>query len=412
MKKTVLSLAAITALLPVFSVNAETKEQDRVRKSATMFNVVSDIQGDLGDFDHVLKDMNKVTPHYRALIINGDITGTGLQYQYDDVKRVLHKNKLPENVWSTVGNHEFYAPKWTADGKLAQNTWPNGISEQSLFDRYLQFSGEEKVYHKKELDGYPLLFLGTEKYMKYHDPKMWDEVYLSDEQLGWLKQNLELYSQKDKNKPIFIFSHHVLPDTVSGSRQSPYLQDYLNVDKLYDILKDYPQVVFFTSHTHWDLNLPDWAGKKKFEGGDERGFTVVNTGGIETGWMSAGPNGGEKVAPDDYSFKQGLQVKAYGNDVMVTAYDYKRDKAIKKLSIHDGKITQMAPDVTADDIKNLIVGATQYMEYAIEGTNEWHTYNPAHLPKFEGDQTVYVRHKGEMNLQPGLTQIVRFLANE
>lgn len=41
------------------------------------------------------------------------------------------------------------------------------------------------------------LFLGTEKYMKYHDSKMWDEVYMSDEQLGWLKQNLEEYSQKE-----------------------------------------------------------------------------------------------------------------------------------------------------------------------------------------------------------------------
>ena len=53
------------------------------------------------------------------------------------------------------------------------------------------------------------------------------------------------------------------------------------MDKLYDILKDYPQVVFFTSHTHWDLNLPDWAGKKKIKGGDEKGFTVVNTGGLK-----------------------------------------------------------------------------------------------------------------------------------
>ncbi len=47
----------------------------------------------------------------------GDITPTGQQSQYDDVKRVLNKNKHPENVWSTVGNHEFYAGKWTADGK-------------------------------------------------------------------------------------------------------------------------------------------------------------------------------------------------------------------------------------------------------------------------------------------------------
>lgn len=410
MKKTVASLAVMAALLPTFSVHAEGKEQ--VRKSATTFNVISDIQGDLGDFDHVLKDMNKVTPLSRALIMNGDITPTGQQSQYDDVKRVLNKNKHPENVWSTVGNHEFYAGKWTVDGKLSQNTWPNGVTEETLFGRYLQFSGQEKVYHKKELDGYPLLFLGTEKYMKYHDSKMWDEVYMSDEQLGWLKQNLEEYSQKDKNKPIFIFSHHVLPDTVSGSRQSPYLQDYLNVDKLYDILKDYPQVVFFASHTHWDLNLPDWAGKKKIKGGDEKGFTVVNTGGIETGWMSAGPNGGEKTAPDGYSFKQGLQVKAYGNDVVVTAYDYKRDKDIKKLLISDSKIAQMAPNVTADDSKNIILGTTEYMEYSIEGTNEWHTYNKANPPKFDGDKTVYVRHKGEMNLEPGLTQLLRFSVNK
>ncbi|WP_337225273.1 hypothetical protein, partial [Proteus terrae] len=65
MKKTVASLAVMAALLPTFSAHAEGKEQ--ARKSATTFNVISDIQGDLGDFDHVLKDMNKVTPLSRAL---------------------------------------------------------------------------------------------------------------------------------------------------------------------------------------------------------------------------------------------------------------------------------------------------------------------------------------------------------
>ncbi|OTY59849.1 metallophosphoesterase, partial [Bacillus thuringiensis serovar graciosensis] len=163
---------------------------------------------------------------------------------------------------------------------------------------------------------------------------------------------------------------------------------------------------------HWDLNLPDWAGKKKIAGGDKKGFTVVNTGGIETGWMSAGPNGGEKTAPDGYSFKQGLQVKAYGNDVIVTAYDYKRDKDIKKLLISDAKVAQMAPNVTGDDSKNVIVGATEYMEYNVEGADEWHTYNPGNPPKFDGDKIVYVRHKGEMNLESGLTQLLRFSANK
>ena len=73
-------------------------------KSATTFNVISDIQGDLGDFDHVLKDMKKVTPLSRALIMNGDITPTGQQSQYDDVKRVLNKISIREcmvNCWES-----------------------------------------------------------------------------------------------------------------------------------------------------------------------------------------------------------------------------------------------------------------------------------------------------------------------
>ena len=129
--------------------------------------------------------------------MNGDITPTGQQSQYDDVKRVLNKNKHPENVWSTVGNHEFYAGKWTADGKLSQSTWPNGVTEETLFGRYYNLV-DKKRYIIKRIRRLSVSILGTEKYMKYHDSKMWDEVYMSDEQLGWLKQNLEEYSQKIK----------------------------------------------------------------------------------------------------------------------------------------------------------------------------------------------------------------------
>ena len=52
------------------------------------------------------------------------------------------------------------------------------------------------------------------------------------------------------------------------------------------------------------------------------------------------------------------------------------------------------------------------MEYNVEGADEWHTYNPGNPPKFDGDKIVYVRHKGEMNLEPGLTQLLRFSANK
>ncbi|MGG1663340.1 DUF4073 domain-containing protein [Brevibacillus sp. NRS-1366] len=411
MKKMIASMTAsailLGGILPLVD-SAHANDKYSEKKATMTFDVISDIQGDLRDFGHVLQDISKDNPKSEALIINGDITPRGYDFEYQAVQDVLDKNPHPKNVWYSIGNHEFYVPKWKNPQTLAQSTWPNGTTEEELFDNFYQFSGEEKVYHQKEIDGYPFIFLGTEKYMKYHDPKLWDEVYMSDEQLDWLKENLEHYNKKDKNKPIFIFSHHVLPDSVSGSRQNPYLNDYLNVDKLLDILKDYPQVVFFTSHTHWDLNLPDWAGKKKVEGGDKRGFTVVNTGGIETGWMSKGPDGGEKVAPDGGAFKQGLRLEVHGDDVVIQAYDYLHDKVIKKLGIQKGRIEQLPPDVWADDENNVLVGATRYMEYAVGEQENWQDFDPENPPTFTGNQVVFVRHKGEMNLEDGKPKMVKF----
>ncbi|MCV4234601.1 DUF4073 domain-containing protein [Virgibacillus sp. LDC1] len=416
MKKLLTGMMAASMIFNIgaFSGSAQAKldEHQFSKNPGLTFDVISDIQGDYNDFKHVLHDMKQVNPTSKALIVNGDITDRGWDFEYQAVQQVLDHNPHPENVWYSIGNHEFYKPKWATPNTLAQNTWPNHTPESEMFQNFYNFTGEEKVYHKKELDGYPFLFLGTEKYMHYHDKSLWDEVYLSDEQLDWLKQNLEEYSKNDPNKPVFLFSHHILKDSISGSNQSPYTGDYLDQEKLEAILKDYPQVILFTSHSHWDLNLPDWAGKKVVDGGDKRGFTVVNTAGIQAGWASAGPNGGEVSTGND--FKQGLQVEVNGNDVVIKAYDYKTDKVIKELGVHQGTVAQLPPHVEADDKKNELIGATQYMEYSVNGNgngngnSRWVDYDPKNPPKFEGNQNVFVRHKGEMNLEDGLSKKVTF----
>ncbi|RAK19861.1 S-layer family protein [Anoxybacillus vitaminiphilus] len=57
----------------------------------------------------------------------------------------------------------------------------------------------------------------------------------------------------------------------------------------------------------------------------------------------------------------------------------------------DDQTVPAAPDVTADDENNVIVGADATMEYSTNGGQSWTAYDPTNEPTFEGDQTVLVR---------------------
>lgn len=72
----------------------------------------------------------------------------------------------------------------------------------------------------------------------------------------------------------------------------------------------------------------------------------------------------------------------------------------------------MVLNVMVDDSKNIIVGVIEYMEYIIEGMNEWYMYSKVNFLKFDGDKVVYVCYKGEMNLELGLMQLFCFLVNK
>ncbi|WP_202512202.1 DUF4073 domain-containing protein [Streptomyces sp. SID3343] len=293
------------------------------------FNVVSDVQGDLADFGRALDQMKVVNPGSSALVVNGDITPRGYKAEYDQVKQVLDTRPHPANTFFTIGNHEFYVPKYCSPDKLCQATWPNGTTEQSLFQNFYDFTGLDKVFYERVVDGVPMLFLGTEKYMKYHDDTKWDEVWFSEEQLTWLEQRMNYW--ESQGKPTFVFSHHVLPDTVSGTRNKLYSADYLQADRIMKILGSHKDAVLFTSHTHWDLNLSDWAVRKVVpETGNLEGFTVVNTGAMETQWTDNGTGGEKSLGRTENS---GLQVEVTNDRVVIKARDFLRNKWLKELSV-------------------------------------------------------------------------------
>ncbi|AJE39143.1 metallophosphoesterase family protein [Streptomyces nodosus] len=295
----------------------------------TTFNVISDIQGDLGDFASALKDIKATNPHSSGMAVAGDITPRGYDFEYAEVKKVLDQGPKPREIAWAIGNHEFYVPKWADPDTLAQDTWPNGTTEESLFRSFYNFAERSTIYAETTFGGIPVLTIGTERYMKYHDSSLWDEVWISEAQFRWLEDRLQYWTRH--RKPVMVITHHPLPNTVSGTRSKIYMSDYLQPDRLLGLLGRYRDVFLFSGHTHWDLTLSDWYVRRVVPGtANLDGFSVVNTGAVQTGFSDNG-QGGEVTVPGP--FNQGLQVDVYRDRVVIKARDFATRSWMKQISV-------------------------------------------------------------------------------
>ncbi|MFF4169381.1 metallophosphoesterase family protein [Streptomyces sp. NPDC001744] len=298
-------------------------------RPVSVFNVISDIQGDLRDLGVALEDMNRTNPRSSGLAVAGDITPRGYDAEYAEVSAELARHTHARTVAWAIGNHEFYVPKWRDPATISQDTWPNGTTEDSLFRSFYRFAGRNTVHAEHSFGGIPVLSLGTEKYMHYHDPKLWDEVWLSDAQFAWLEQRLAYWARR--RKPVMVVTHHPLPNTVSGSHNRLYARDYLQADRLLGVLGRHRDVFLFCGHTHWDLGLSDWYVRRVVPGtANLDGFSVVNTGAVQTGYTDDG-KGGEVSVPG--TFNQGLQVEVFHDRVVVKARDFAAGSWLKQITV-------------------------------------------------------------------------------
>ncbi|BFT71139.1 DUF4073 domain-containing protein [Paenibacillus sp. P36] len=70
-----------------------------------------------------------------------------------------------------------------------------------------------------------------------------------------------------------------------------------------------------------------------------------------------------------------------------------------------------APNVSADDTSNVIVGADENMEYSVDGGLSYTSYQADPIPTFSGNQTVLVRVAANETNAAGLTKSLTFTAN-
>ncbi|MEC0245848.1 metallophosphoesterase [Paenibacillus chitinolyticus] len=320
LRKTFLSAALSLSLLAAAVIPSAVGAKPGKEKPLLAFPVLSDIHIQSWDpqshqkLKAALSDLHTLDPNADVLVINGDLTN-GMPADYAKLRELMERNPHPRKVFYTMGNHEYYKAWIDGGGSWNADAFPNGETEQASIGRFLQLSGKKKVYGDQVVNGFRFIFLGSEQY-RQSDPSNLEDAWLSGEQLEFLKASLRKGAAS--GKPVFVFLHQPLPGTVSGtSFCCVNNRAVVQHEELRKILSAYPQAIFFSGHTHWELKLPDTLVQDK--------FTMVNSSSVIQPWTDNG-NGGEMLTGPDES--EGLYVEVYKDKVSIKGRDFYRQRWI------------------------------------------------------------------------------------
>ncbi|WP_315112011.1 metallophosphoesterase [Clostridium intestinale] len=265
------------------------------------FGVFGDVHENVDSFQKAINDMYTINPGINALVLNGDSVDQGLDVQYKSMKDTINKNKdlLPDKIIKNIGNHEFF------DYEHGENS---AEDVQDFISKYLDFAGEDKVYHDTWVNSYHFISLGSEDGNSETLNSV--KAYISPEQQNWLKEKLA--EKYEKGKPIFVFLHQHLSNGKNGGWVGSD-----QADEVRQILDKYPEVILFTSHTHRDLTESSVVL--------DQPFTTIHTGAIHyTIIPDENSEGGRRNEP----YIKGLYVEVKGNKVTVKGRDFKEKQWI------------------------------------------------------------------------------------
>ena len=171
--------------------------------------------------------------------------------------------------------------------------------------------GEDTDIHKV-INGYHFIGLSVSKTEGEH---------YSDYQREWLNEQLAAATAEDPTKPVFVFQHEHVKDTVYGSSET----DGWGLDVFSDVLSKYPQVVHISGHSHFPANDPRaiW----------QDSFTALNDGGLAYYELAVdGKNGQFPDEKDRMSQALIIEVDA-DNRVLVKVLDVDEGKIMREFLI-------------------------------------------------------------------------------
>lgn len=256
------------------------------------FQVITDMHI-TGDSQHahnqnvraVLQDITTTDPNSDALIMLGDNTDSGREEEYREFERIFraYEAVLPATYF-IQGNHDVRWGDWTLHA-----------------ERFKTYTKMTSHYYDVWIKGIHFIFLGTERGLK-------DYSYLSKSQLQWLEEKLE--EDQSGDKPVFVFHHQPLKNTVAGANESYHENNFwygVRQDReLKQLLAKHPRAIMFSGHTHWELGSKDTMVETPYA-------TLFHTGAASYLWSEEhGHRGGS----------QGYFVEVYKDKVLVRGRDF------------------------------------------------------------------------------------------
>ena len=257
---------------------------------------------------NTLETIKKYAPNgIDAVLFNGDQTQDGTKEQAQTfasiVKEHFDVTKVPVIV--THGNHDVY---WSGCMTRAEFVDAYG-SDMYLFDQDMTsiYNGNRHV----EVGGYHFVSVDIETYMPNYNT-------LSSTTETWLKNTLDRIVGADPDSYIFVSCHSPAKDTVYGSMSDDVkgTGDWGASVELDSILKKYPQVILFSGHTHYGINLETNINQSQ--------YTQINSG-------SSSDIEFDMIIPENRrSFSQGMIVEVdKNNNIRITRIDLAKDMVIK-----------------------------------------------------------------------------------
>lgn len=212
-----------------------------VGEKLSTFTVLSDthITTSLSDINSLhwktaLENIAANDPQSAAIFNVGDIVDRGKVVEYANYNTIYNEVKatvsnLP-TVYSVFGGHEWF--DFSSSG--------GDTSHEAAMERFYQYTNSSTPYYAMDIQDCHYILFGPDSM-----PIDQTTVTISDAALSWLRNTLAGYTD---GKPIFMFLHQGLPGTVSGAG------GVANPAALKAVLKDYPQVILFTAHSHVSLD--------------------------------------------------------------------------------------------------------------------------------------------------------------